>query len=114
MKYKLEKVDEHLKEKLKDPYFKELYELEQQKLGLVKKIIAYRIDNNITQEELADQVGVTQQHISKIENCDFTDPATLAKVLLYVGFRVHMRAEPIRPIVAKKKIKRVIQRLAMT
>jgi DNA-binding XRE family transcriptional regulator len=112
MKYKLEDVDEHIKERLKDPYFKELYELEQQKLGLVKKIIKYRVDNNMTQEELADQVGVTQQHISKIENCEFTDPVTLAKVLLFVGFRVHMKAEPIQPV-ARKKIRRVIQKLAM-
>ena len=112
MKYKIESVNEHIKEKLKDPYFKELYELEQQKLGLVKKIISYRVDNNITQEELADQVGVTQQHISKIANCEFTDPVTLAKVLLFVGFRVHMKAEPIRPV-TRKKIRRVIQKLAM-
>ncbi|NQU73885.1 MAG: helix-turn-helix transcriptional regulator [Candidatus Omnitrophica bacterium] len=112
MKYKIESVNEHIKEQLKDPYFKELYELEQQKLGLVKKIIAYRVSNNITQEELADQVGVTQQHISKIENCEFTDPVTLAKVLLFVGFRVHMKAEPIRSV-ARKKIRRVIQKLAM-
>jgi len=112
MKYKIESVNEHIKEQLKDPYFKELYELEQQKLGLVKKIIAYRVSNNITQEELADQVGVTQQHISKIENCEFTDPVTLAKVLLFVGFRVHMKAEPIRTV-TRKKIRRVIQKLAM-
>ena len=112
MKYKIESVNEHIKEKLKDPYFKELYELEQQKLGLVKKIISYRVNNNITQEELADQVGVTQQHISKIENCEFTDPVTLAKVLLFVGFRVHMKAEPIRRV-TRKKIRRVIQKLAM-
>ncbi len=36
---RLQKVDEHLKEKLKDPYFKELYELEEQKLKIVKRII---------------------------------------------------------------------------
>ncbi len=113
MKYKLEKVDVHLKQKLNDPYFKELYELEQQKLGLVKKIIAYRISNDITQGDLAEQVGVTQQHISKIENCEFADPVTLVKVLLYVGFRVHMRAEPIKAVV-RKRIKRVIQKLAIT
>ena len=111
MKYKLNKVDEHLKQKLKDPYFKELHELEQQKLGLVKKIIAYRISNGITQGNLADRVGVTQQHIPKIENCEFTDPVTLVKVLLYVGFRVHMKAEPIKPLV-RKRIKHVIQKLA--
>ena len=112
MKYRIESVNEHIKDKLKDPYFKELYELEQQKLGLVKKIIKYRVDNNITQEELSDQIGVTQQHISKIENCEFTDPVTLAKVLLFVGFRVHMKAEPIRSV-TRKKIRRVIQKLAM-
>ena len=35
---RLQKVDEHLKEKLKDPYFKELYELEEQKLKIVKRL----------------------------------------------------------------------------
>ena len=111
MRYKLEKAGEHLKEKLKDPYFKELYELGQQKLGLVKKIVSYRIAHHMTQGDLAKQVGVTQQHISKIENCEFTDPVTLVKVLLYVGFRVQMKAEPIKPI-TKKRIRRVINRLA--
>jgi len=33
----LKKVDAHLKKKLKDPYFKELYELEKQKLKIAKK-----------------------------------------------------------------------------
>ena len=111
VKINTEKVDEHLKEKLKDPYFNELYELEQQKLELVKKIIAYRIENNMTQEELADKIGITQQHISKIENCEFTDIVTLLKVLLYVGFRVIMKPIPIKPR-TRKKIRRVIQGLA--
>ena len=113
MKMKVENVNEHIKEKLKDPYFKEIYELERQKLSLIKKIIAYRVENNITQEELADKIGVTQQHISKIENCEFTEPVTLLKVLLYVGFRLRMEAMPIKPQ-AKKKIRRVIQKMAMT
>ena len=38
-----QRVKEHLQEKLKDPYFRELYELEQQKNNIVKQIIAYRI-----------------------------------------------------------------------
>ena len=110
IKLNIEKVDEHLKEKLKDPYFKELYELEQQKLALVEKIIGYRIENNMTQEELADKIGITQQHISKIENGDFADILTLLKTLLYVGFRVRMQPVPIKPA-ARKKIRRVIQEM---
>ncbi len=95
MKIMLKKVDEHLKEKLKDPYFKELYELEQQKTALVKNIIDYRIKNNLTQGELAEKAGVTQQHISKIENNEFSSLPTLLKVLLFVGFKVKVEIEPI-------------------
>lgn len=38
-------VDKHLQEKLKDPYFKELYELEQQKYAIVKKSIAKALNS---------------------------------------------------------------------
>ena len=92
---KHQRVGDHLKEKLKDPYFKELYELEEQKLRIVKKIIDYRIKNNITQKQLAGRVGVTQQHISKIESGEFSSISTLEKVLLFIGFTVKMQAIPI-------------------
>ena len=92
---RLQKVDEHLKEKLKDPYFKELYELEEQKLKIVKRIIEYRVKNKLSQKQLADKVGVTQQHISKIENGEFSSIATLEKVLLFLGYTVKMQATPL-------------------
>ena len=113
MKVSLKKVDECLKEKLRDPYFRELYELEQQKLLLVKKIIDYRIKNKITQEELAKRAGVTQQHISKIENNDFSSFPTLFKVLAFVGFKVRVVVETIRLKPAEQKqINRTLQKLA--
>jgi len=89
---KTEKVSEHLKEKSKDPYFKELYELEEQKLSIVKRIVEYRIKNDITQGELAKKAGVTQQHISKIENGEFSSVTTLEKVLLFIGYTVRIEA----------------------
>jgi len=93
---KIERVDEHLKEKLKDPYFRELYELEEQKLRIVKNIINYRIKNDLTQTDLAKKIGVTQQHISKIENGEFSSIATLEKVLLFIGYTVKIQATPLR------------------
>ena len=69
-------VNEHLQEKLKNPYFKELHELEEQKYNIVRKIIDYRIREGLTQGELATRIGVSQQHISKIESGEFSCVAT--------------------------------------
>ncbi|MBU1809058.1 MAG: helix-turn-helix domain-containing protein [Candidatus Omnitrophica bacterium] len=104
---KLKRVDEHLKEKLKNPYFKELYELEEQKLKIVKHIITYRIKNELNQKELAGKVGVTQQHISKIENGEFSSIATLEKVLLFIGLTVRMKVVPLRQNI-KDRIDRML------
>ena len=103
----LERVDEHLKEKLKDPYFKELYELEEQKLNVVKRIVNYRIKNNLTQGQLAKKAGVTQQHISKIENGDFSSIVTLEKILLFIGYTVKIKAVPLSHSV-KNSIERIV------
>ena len=54
------KVSDHLREKIKDPYFKELYELEAQKFAIIEEIVEYRVKKGITQTQLAKEVGVTQ------------------------------------------------------
>jgi transcriptional regulator with XRE-family HTH domain len=99
----MREVNKHLEEKLRDPYFKELYELEEQKLNIVKRIIDYRIKNKLSQAQLAKRVGVTQQHISKIENGEFSSIVTLEKVLLFIGFTVKFEVVPLN-----KKIKEQI------
>ena len=101
----MRQVDKHLEEKLKDPYFKELYELEEQKLDIVKRIIDYRIKHNLTQGQLAKRAGVSQQHISKIENGEFSNIATLEKILLFIGFKVRLEVAPLH-----KRIKEQILR----
>ncbi|MFH1578432.1 MAG: helix-turn-helix transcriptional regulator [Candidatus Omnitrophota bacterium] len=95
-------VNEHLKEKLKDPYFKELYELEEQKLGIVKHIVDYRVKNSLTQKQLARKLGITQQHLSKIENGEFSSVVTLDKVLLFIGFKVRLELVPLQKSVRDK------------
>ncbi len=108
---KLENVDKHLKEKLKDPYFKELYELEEQKLEIVKPIISYRVKYGLNQKELARKVGVTQQHISKIESGDFASVMTLEKVLLAIGYTVQIKAIHLSSTRADKIRKRIRSRI---
>src|SRR3989338_6921046 len=107
---RLESVDKHLKEKLKDPYFKELYELEEQKLKIVKRIIDYRVQNNLNQKQLAAKVGVSQQHISKIENGEFSNVMTLEKALLFIGYTVKLQAVRLDSKVATRIGKILAQR----
>lgn len=104
-KLKTKKVDDYLKEQLKDPYFKELWELEEQKLEMVKPIIDYRIKNNLTQAGLAKQVKISQQHISNIESGEFSSVATLEKVLLFIGYKVKMEAIPLTKNVKNRILK---------
>ena len=104
---KTRKVSEHLKEELKDAYFKELYELEEQKYSIIKVIINYRIKNNLNQTELADRMGVTQQFISKIENGEFSSFSTLAKVMLNIGYAVKIEPVALTPS-RKNKIRELM------
>lgn len=102
-------VNEHLQEKLKDPYFKELHELEQQKFRIIRKIIDYRIKEGLSQTDLAKHIGVSQQHISKIESGEFSSVATLEKVLLGIGMTIQIKAVELAAH-AKKHIGRPISK----
>ena len=52
---------------LKNPEFKKLYEESQPEFEIAKAIIRARIENNITQKELAKRMHTTQSVISRIE-----------------------------------------------
>ncbi len=66
-KARLENVDIDLKEQLKNPKFKRLYELESAKVALAQKIAELRDDQRLNQADLAKKLGVSQQFISQIE-----------------------------------------------
>lgn len=55
------------KEWLKDPKFKKLYEESQPEFEIARAIIRARIDNKITQKELAKRMNTTQSVISRVE-----------------------------------------------
>lgn len=88
----MKKVDTHIKEKMeRDLEFKARYDLIQEKVKVVKKIIEYRNKHKLSQVELAKDLGVTQQYISKIEEGEFSNLATVENLLYHIGYRLELK-----------------------
>ncbi len=88
----MKKVDDYIKEKMKkDLDFKSYrYDLIKQKVKVVKKIIEYRNKNNLSQAQLAKELGVTQQYISKVEEGEFSKLETVENLLYHIGYRLEL------------------------
>ena len=91
----LRRVEEHLQEKRRHPSFRELQELDEEKLKVAKVIIGERVRRRLSQTALARRLGVSQQQVSKLENGDFDNLATLQKVLTILGYHVRVSAVPL-------------------
>ena len=92
----MRKVDDYIKEKMKkDPDFKARYDLLKEKAAVVKEIIKYRIQHKLSQAQLAKEIGVTQQYISKIEEGEFSNLDTIENVLHHIGYRLKLEVVPV-------------------
>jgi DNA-binding XRE family transcriptional regulator len=99
MKIRLERAEKHFNEKLKNPEFKEAYELEKVKVALAQKIAETRDEHNLTQSELAERMNVSQQFISQIESGEGNlTLETLLKLAqsLNTGIRISFSKKPCR------------------
>ena len=92
----MRKVDDYIKEKIKkDPDFAARYDLIKEKVVVVKEIIGYRIRHKLSQAQLAKEIGVTQQYISKIEEGEFSNLDTIENVLGHIGYRLKLEVVPV-------------------
>ena len=84
---KLLKLDNLIKEELKDPEFKKLYEEEGKKLEIGYKIAKLRHKKGMTQKDLAKKTHTTQTVISRLEKGSYWTCSikTLEKIALATG-----------------------------
>lgn len=61
----------NLIEEIADKETKELFELDDLLVDISLKIINYRIDNEITQRQLAKTLGISQAMVSKLESGEY-------------------------------------------
>ena len=90
---------EALKERLKDPEFVHEYKALEPEYEIIKQIIKSRIEQNITQKELADRIGIKQSNISRLESGNYNPSLEfLKKVASGLGKEVHIEfREPSLP-----------------
>ena len=62
------KFDDYLNKKLNDPEFKKEWDDIQPEMDVIRAMIDARIEQNLTQKELAARTGIDQADISKLEN----------------------------------------------
>jgi len=79
-----------LDEDLNDPVFKAHYEEERQALKLAMKIAKLREKRGLSQQQLAERMGTSQQAISRIESGEYAGFTlkTLEKIAEATGTRV--------------------------
>ncbi len=73
--------DTHKKILLKDPKFKKAYEESQLEYEIARAIIRARIENGLTQKQLAQKLNTKQSVISRVESANTTPSLSFLKRL---------------------------------
>ena len=90
---------EDLKERLKDPDFAREFKALEPEYEIIRQIIQSRTEQNITQKELADRIGIKQSNISRLESGNYNPSLEfLKKIASALGKEIHIEfREPSIP-----------------
>ena len=81
----------YLDKQLENPEFAVEWERHRQEREYIKAIIAVRLEQNLTQKELAEKTGIKQSNISRIENGNSSPTvATLQQIAKGIGKTLHI------------------------
>jgi DNA-binding XRE family transcriptional regulator len=81
----------HLNRQLENPEFAAEWEHQRSEREYIKAIITARMEQNLTQKELAKKTGIRQSNISRIENGNCSPTvATLQQIADGVGKTLHI------------------------
>ena len=86
-----------LQEELKDPEFKKEWDDMQPEMDVIRAMIDARIEQNLTQKELAKRTGIDQADISKLENGTRNPSLKLLKRLAHgMGMQLKIEFVPMQ------------------
>lgn len=85
----------HLDILMNNPEFREEYEKMQPEFDVTKTLMESRIEQNMTQKELAERTGIRQSNISRIENgVSSPNISTLQKLAEGLGMSLQIKFVP--------------------
>lgn len=88
-----------LQDQLQDPKFKKEWNNIQPEMDVIRAMVEARVEQNLTQKELATRTGINQADISKLENGTKNPSLKLLKKLAYgLGMQLKIEFVPIQPI----------------
>ena len=97
----MSEFQELLQEQLKDPDFKKEWDDIQPEMDVIRAMIDARIEQNLTQKELAARTGIDQADISKLENGTRNPSLKLLKKLAS-GLGMQLKIEFVPMQVSRK------------
>ena len=97
----MSEFQELLQEQLKDPDFKKEWDDIQPEMDVIRAMIDARIEQNLTQKELAARTGIDQADISKLENGTRNPSLKLLKKLAS-GLGMQLKIEFVPMKVSRK------------
>lgn len=96
---KIRRFKDRLKEDLKESEFRRHYETYELPARLAVQIARLRRSKQLTQLELAQRIGVSQQFVARLENSEHTIPSlrTLERVAQALDMRLFVDFRPSAP-----------------
>lgn len=83
--------DLYLEEQLKDAEFLKEYKALEPEYEIIKQIIKSRTEQNMTQKQLAEKIGIKQSNISRLESGNYNPSLDfLKKVAAALGKELHI------------------------
>ena len=91
--------DRYLEEQLKDAGFKERFERAGEAWDVAVKLAALRKEAGLSQKELAQKVGTTQQQISRLESPSYEGHSLsmLRRIATVLGATIYVNIQRINP-----------------
>lgn len=81
----------YLEEQLKDAEFLKEYKVLEPEYEIIKQIIKSRTEQNMTQKQLAEKIGIKQSNISRLESGNYNPSLDfLKKVAAALGKELHI------------------------